>query len=905
MSSPANRCVSDILRNAEPPPPVEARFFYTSPIPIDDPLSPVLPSASGQGSAGQQPPKPFSAFDNAALNKTWHELRAKLLRYNEEHAEKSSSTEGSRVRAGSRGVKDGRGGSTSRPATPRTSLTRQAATNLNQMERRIELGDDALSAGPPSAVSIAQLPDTTGTPFIRAPSDKKLSGLHDRLPRPQMQKHDTYDWDDSSHLLAHRIARETGQREVLPRANVPVGALRLHQVEMPEFLMQPIYWTPVHDTAQVVRGTWFYQDTMLPVETAVANMLEAGYIELQCWTETWKDELNSAIEVGALGEMKIVHKLWPDQILKPNQSQQTSRLGATAREDLARSATLNLTTSEPETLEQRRERAVQAACDIIDISSGPSGADNKAYGKPTFGRQGAIRTFATFGVIYANEREARLLKPSLLPSAYYGRRPLANYIRKGRKLGIPVVRGFDQAIWDKLHPVKDNKTVQKPEYGIVTSASGVAPTTRLKTDPELAMSERPKVSDLILVIHGIGQKLSERISSFHFTHAMNAFRRDVHVEAGISEVKTHFRRNMGDIMVLPVNWRHSLSFEEGGYRDEPMDPAINEFSLKDITPETLPSVRNIVSDVMLDIPYYMSHHQPKMIAAVVREANRVYQLWCQNNPGFSEHGRVHVIGHSLGSVIAIDILSRQPTTVPKFLQDPTKVDISDDQLDHFLFNTSNLFLAGSPAGFFLLLKKAQLLPRNDHPTASVTLEPTANTSVVCGERGQYGCLAVENVYNIINGYDPISYRMNAAVDSAYAASLKPAYIPSSSKGWFANKSGSTSWFGNPNNSQSKQQILPRLPSNVELDTHNFTREEIAEKRMYLLNDNGQIDYFLRYGGGPLDIQYLTMLSAHSSYWLLRDFTRMIVQEVGREPGKEGTILSMRAVKKKVPLTRDA
>lgn len=903
MSSPANRLFRDILHHTEPPPPVVARFFYNSPIYIDDPLSPV-PPAGGQGPTGLQAPKPFSAFDNAALEKTWHELRAEILRHNEERGEKSSSAEGSRARAGSRGVRDGRGGSTSRPATPRTTLARQAASSLSQVDRRIELGDEGLSVEPQSAVNIAQFPDTTGTPFIRAPSGKKLSDMHDRSSRPQMQTHDTYDWDDRSHLLAHNVPREIRPREVLPRANVPVGVSRLHQVEMPELLMQPIYWTPVHDTAQVVRGTWFYQDTMLPVETAVANLLEAGYIELQCWTETWKDELNSAIEVGALGEMKIVHKLWPDRILKPGESRPTSRRGTMAREDHIRPETLNLATGEPETPEQQRARAVEAACDIIDISSRPGGADNKASGKPIFGRQGAIRNYATSGVIYANEREARLLKPSLLPSAYYGRRPLANYIRKGHKLGIPVVRGFDQAIWDRLHPADGSKTAHRAEHGVATSASGVAPTSRRRIDSDLAKSDRPVVSDLVLVIHGIGQKLSERISSFHFTHAMNAFRRDVHVEAGTNEVNSHFRKGMGGIMVLPVNWRHSLSFEEGGYRDGPMDPAINEFSLKDITPETLSSVRNIVSDVMLDIPYYMSHHQPKMIAAVIREANRVYQLWCQNNPGFSKYGRIHVIGHSLGSVIAIDILSRQPTTVPTSLQDPTMVDVMDNQLDHFLFNTSNLFLAGSPAGFFLLLKKAQLLPRIDHPSAPVTLDPTGNTLAVCGERGQYGCLAVENVYNIINGYDPISYRMNAAVDSAYAASLKQAYVPSASTGWFASKGGRTSWFGGSNTSPSKQPIL-RLPSNVELDTHNFSREEIAEKRMHLLNDNGQIDYFLRYGGGPLDIQYLTMLSAHSSYWLLKDFTRMIVQEIGRQPGRNGTMLAMRAVKKKVPLNRDA
>ena len=65
--------------------------------------------------------------------------------------------------------------------------------------------------------------------------------------------------------------------------------------------------------------------------------------------------------------------------------------------------------------------------------------------------------------------------------------------------------------------------------------------------------------------------------------------------------------------------------------------------------------------------------------------------------------------------MALDVLSRQPTTIPRHLSDPTTIDLESEQLDHFLFNTSNLFIAGSPAGFFLLLKKAKLLPRIDKP----------------------------------------------------------------------------------------------------------------------------------------------------------------------------------------------
>lgn len=249
--------------------------------------------------------------------------------------------------------------------------------------------------------------------------------------------------------------------------------------------------------------------------------------------------------------------------------------------------------------------------------------------------------------------------------------------------------------------------------------------------------------------------------------------------------------------------------------------------------------------------------------------------------------------------MAVDVLSRQPTTVPMHLLDPTRVDLEAEQLDHFLFDTSNLYLGGSPAGFFLLLKRSQLLPRIGHPSVAAMDDSAFNSSSVCGERGQYGCIPVDNVYNIINPYDPVAYRINAAVDANYAASISKATIPSATPGWFGVGTKSSAMFGGSTTKNvSQMPTLPRLPSNVEMETHNFSREEIAEKRMLLLNDNGQIDYFLRYGGGTFEIQYITMLSAHSSYWLLKDFVRMIVTETGREKGREGTFLGMRAVKKK-------
>ena len=50
----------------------------------------------------------------------------------------------------------------------------------------------------------------------------------------------------------------------------------------------------------------------------------------------------------------------------------------------------------------------------------------------------------------------------------------------------------------------------------------------------------------------IGQKLSERVESFHFTHNINRFRRQMNVELESDPVKPWLRQDLGSVMVLPV-----------------------------------------------------------------------------------------------------------------------------------------------------------------------------------------------------------------------------------------------------------------------------------------------------------------------------------------------------------------
>lgn len=603
---------------------------------------------------------------------------------------------------------------------------------------------------------------------------------------------------------------------------------------------------------------------MQPIPVEVANRLESTYRELQPWTETWADELRCAVNVGPLGEEKVSCPLWPQL---PPISQEPGL-------------------EDPPSI---TDPSCAARCFNSELSAegrlNKVGDEmNKQVATP------ATPPFANYHIIFKDSRLAFLLKPSLKPSAYYGRRPVAKIMR-GSTVGIPVIRGFGTP--GSKHEV----TLNNPGRGESSITMGLG---GLEHSFACVDDRKPgQVKDLVLVIHGIGQKFAERVESFHFTHAINAFRRAVNLELESPTVKTALREEGTGIMVLPINWRQDLSFEDGGPMTEAdrMAKAREAFGLKDIEPATIPAVRGLISDIMFDIPFYMSQHKSKMINALVAEANRVYRLWCQNNPGFVEYGRVHLIAHSLGSAMALDILSHQPTSISKL--NPENYNLP---ATFFEFDTTNLFLVGSPAAFFLLLERGALIPRRGRLKADA--DPAdAMAKDITGEAGILGCLAIDNVYNILAKEDPIAYLLNGTIDPSYAANLSVAYAPSTASSFVQTMGNAMRKFlpfdgpkkEAPPDSQAKPAV-PRLPSQLELEVHDFPREDIAERKAYLLNDNGQIDYYLHSGGGPLEIQYLNMLGAHSSYWLHKDFIRLICVEIGRQPGRKHTIPEMRVCK---------
>ena len=237
---------------------------------------------------------------------------------------------------------------------------------------------------------------------------------------------------------------------------------------------------------------------------------------------------------------------------------------------------------------------------------------------------------------------------------------------------------------------------------------------------------------LVLAIHGISQALVDKYETIDFVYDVEKLRstnRKASADPAIRKLARGRR-----VQFLPVQWRRGLNFDS---KPEGND---NFFTLGDVTNTTIPIVREAAYKVVLDVPYYLSSHREKMITAVTSEANRLYRLFCHRNPDFLRRGgQVSIIGHSLGSALTADVLSRQPTLVKPLGE------MSTDEVKnatHFLFNVKNTIFIGSPNGFFFHLDGGQLIARAGNPRTE-----HYDSDASCDAVGKYGCLATEAVYN--------------------------------------------------------------------------------------------------------------------------------------------------------------
>ncbi|KAF3937015.1 hypothetical protein ABW19_dt0209730 [Dactylella cylindrospora] len=353
-------------------------------------------------------------------------------------------------------------------------------------------------------------------------------------------------------------------------------------------------------------------------------------------------------------------------------------------------------------------------------------------------------------------------------------------------------------------------------------------------DPEKAMEDEMKadyknsdenendrvVEHLILVTHGIGQRLSLRMESINFIHDVNVLRKTLKSVYGASPDIQALNAQLENapkncrIQVLPVCWRHLLNFPKEALRanrlnsgyatsiaqaehdlGNPEDDGIYDSypALDDITVEGVPAVRSLITDLALDILLYQSAYREHIARIVVKESNRIYELWKKRNPDWN--GRVSLCGHSLGSAVYFDILCREG--------------FKGKQVGEGLkFRCDSFFAFGSPIGLFQMLEGKSIAARtpiskvvtmdNEHQEDDT---PPDTKLDYFGNFENNGVLDINissplcsQLYNIFHPTDPISYRLEPLVTKAMSE-IKPQNLPYTKKTLLGNQLAGLSGIG--------------------------------------------------------------------------------------------------------------
>ena len=328
-----------------------------------------------------------------------------------------------------------------------------------------------------------------------------------------------------------------------------------------------------------------------------------------------------------------------------------------------------------------------------------------------------------------------------------------------------------------------------------------------------------EIEHLILVTHGIGQRLGLKMESLSFIHDVNVFRKTLKsvyksspdLQALNSEVEK-LPKNCR-VQVLPIVWRHLLDFPKQSFKRLGKEQDLSDANvlgedldypkLSDITVDGVPAIRNLVEDLFLDILLYQSSYRYYIAGIIQRECNRVHKLFVQRNPSFK--GKVSLVGHSLGSAIMFDLLCRQKgkgrgvsavlgnRTSRKASGAKQKGEENDLALD---FEVEDFYALGSPIGLFQMIEGRTIAGRRanvDSDAESSTDPHSANdtyrrvsSSTVPGDSALLSTISspkCAQVFNIFHPTDPVAYRLEPLISPVMKA-LKPQPLPYIKKGLF-------------------------------------------------------------------------------------------------------------------------
>lgn len=626
----------------------------------------------------------------------------------------------------------------------------------------------------------------------------------------------------------------------------------LFDVDVDRRELAPAYWLgPIYD---VRRGSWFYQEgsSQRPCDENLASQLEEGYLRVKPWRNALSPaqtaSSRSRSRPSSMTPSHDLHSTETEEALKKIKTRSSESLRSKANDETKQDPT-------PEKFQLHTQRLFGAYMNsVVTYQDGTvawlltddflSRMSSTVYQRFSGGGHlGGVKVVRGWSELpKAKEKRTDLDNaPSSTADISIVRKPKTSYSPQD-KAAVAVgtqIPSLDHLQQSAVPPEPRLRALERRMSSIVSSpelpdAEKQDEEVRKRDEDEIQEDYRDddkddqgrEIEHLILVTHGIGQRLGLRMESVNFIHDVNVLRKtikDVYatspdLQALNMEVEK-LPKNCR-VQVLPVVWRHLLNFPKQSFKENSSEQDLTDAnhswdeelypSLDDITLEGVPAIRNLITDLALDILLYQSAYREHIAGIVQRECNRVYDLFKQRNPSFK--GKVNLIGHSLGSAILFDILCRQKQEG----QDSSKIDSSRHRRSRagttagqetpqqlsLNFEVEDFYCLGSPLGLYQMLKGRKIAGRSlltkepiespfslgERENSFPDLSSTQATSAAAEARSEILSITVSSpkckqLFNIFHPADPISYRIEPLI-SPIMSSLKPQPLPYIKKGIF-------------------------------------------------------------------------------------------------------------------------
>lgn len=643
------------------------------------------------------------------------------------------------------------------------------------------------------------------------------------------------------------IDDSTGHEQGGP-IKVPVNEDFLFDVDIDNRELAPAYWLgPIYD---VRRASWFYQEgsTLRPCDENLATQLEEGYIKAKPWryelstpsrrTSNSKQRptsLKPGEDIGKLGATNIKPPRVPSADDAKNRLREESPVQQ-SNPPKFQLQTHRLFGTYMNSVVTYQDSTVAWLLTDDFLSRMSSSVYQRFAGG---GHLGGVRVVRGFLENKLKEGKVDLDGGAEQRDSDERGRSIPDYKRRSAPLSMDLNMSIDVTKAQDLEVESESKRAAL-EHRMATIVGSPGPEDPASQEEEVRKRDENEIQDdyrdadgeeqgreiehLILVTHGIGQRLGLKMESVNFVHDVNVLRKTLKsvyqnspdLQALNSEVNK-LPKNCR-VQVLPVVWRHLLDFPKQSLKQNRKEQDLTDAdvygdedeypSLNDITVEGVPAVRNLITDLALDILLYQSAYREHIAGIVQRECNRVYRLFSQRNTNFK--GKVSLIGHSLGSAIMFDVLCRQReiNDLPKPTSNRSNgkrvggTNSQDENRNLNLnFEVEDFFCLGSPLGLFQMLKGRTIAGRKapDAMPAQSPMDPDSIDDPFSADYSRPGgpnsqkrdILSIsvsspkcEQLFNIFHPTDPIAYRIEPLISPAMS-SLKPQPLPYTKRGIFA------------------------------------------------------------------------------------------------------------------------